>query len=635
MNRTGSASDRIFTAAMVMLIAALWIATRPYYGLIHDARFYMVEALHRLEPTRFADDLYFRFGSQDQYTIFSHVYAPLVAALGVANAAIVATLAGQALFLAGLLAFAHTALRPSRIAWLGAAGAIALPANYLIFVRYGEAFATPRLFAEALSLFALAALIRGRIAGAMILLVLSAALHPLETLPALMLALVYLALERPLWWLVVIGGILAGIGLAFLGIQPFAHLRVFLDPEWLSVVATRNSQNFVSAWGWFDGLRVLGTVSLASVAFRLAEGGERRLLFAALIVALGGIAVSFIGGDVLHDVFIAEIQPWRALWLLTLIANLFALASLLRLRERRAQIGFAADAFALALVLLFAAHFVPPLSIAVAPLTIVVALVAIWQLGPLPARRLAAIACLPVAALAVVAALLFVYETGINGFFQLWPELLRPGVYALGVTLAVLAVLAEALGDPGDGARRALPLLTAALVLAALFGWDARPAWTRFAESPGPPPSSLTELLPANGEIYWEGGLEASWFRLRRADYFSCDHGTESLFFRDVALTFRHREESFSRLGTLDFGNDPQCPAGAREFGAARTRAEAAALCAREPALDALILVRPVEGLAGKEWTPPVPFEQIRTKQGMRTIYDFDRFYVYSCAALR
>jgi hypothetical protein len=630
---TTSHSNYSITASSIGLIVALWLATRPYYGLIHDARFYMVEALHALDPARFADDLYFRFGSQDQFTIFSHLYAPLVAGLGVANAAIAATLLGQVLFLAGVIAFVHAVLRPGRTLWLALAGAIALPSAYLIFTRYGEPFATPRLFAEGLSLFALACIMRGRIVWAMLLLALSAALHPLETLPALMLALVYLALARPVCWLLILGGAAAGISLAFVGVRPFANLRVFLDPEWLAIVMTRNSQNFVSAWGPIDDVRTLGTFALVGIALRLAQPQERRLLAAALIVAVGGIAVSLLGGDWLHDLFIAEIQPWRALWLLALIANLFALPSFLRLVTRRSEVGLAVESFAVALILLFASHFAPPLIIAAAPLMIVVALVALWQLGPWRVRHLGSIVCVPVAALAVVAALLLVYETAINGFFQLWPELLRPGLYALAVTLGILAVLAKALGPAREVARRALPVLAAALVLAALYGWDARPAWTRFAESVAPPPTALTALLRENGSIYWEGGLEANWFRLRRPDYFSCDQGTEALFFRDLALSYRHRAESFARLGTLDFGNDPQCPA-ARDP-APRSRATAAAFCAREPALDLLILARPVEGLDAKEWTPPVPLRQIRVVNGRRTVYDFDRFYVYSCAALR
>ena len=50
-------------AALLCAVALMWLATRPYFGVAFDARFYMVEALNVLDPSRFADDLYFKFGS--------------------------------------------------------------------------------------------------------------------------------------------------------------------------------------------------------------------------------------------------------------------------------------------------------------------------------------------------------------------------------------------------------------------------------------------------------------------------------------------------------------------------------------------------------------------------------------------
>ena len=42
--------DILSTAVLLTLIAALWLATRPYPGIVHDARFYMVQALRELDP---------------------------------------------------------------------------------------------------------------------------------------------------------------------------------------------------------------------------------------------------------------------------------------------------------------------------------------------------------------------------------------------------------------------------------------------------------------------------------------------------------------------------------------------------------------------------------------------------------
>jgi hypothetical protein len=634
VSETRSQSDRVFTSAMLMMIGALWIATRPYFGVIHDARFYMVEALHRLEPARFADDLYFRFGSQDQFTIFSKLYAPLVDWLGVADGAIVMTVAGQALFVAGLLAFAHTALRSARMPWLAVAGAIALPGLFLIFVRYGEPFATPRLFAEGLSLLAIALLLRKQIVAALVLLVFSAAIHPLETLPALALALLYLALALPLWWPIILGGAVAAIGLALLGVQPFANFSVFYDPQWLAVVAVRNSQSFVTGWSVVDDIRVPGIAALGVIAWALAEPGERRLLGAVLIVAAGGIAWTFVGADLLHNVFATEIQVWRVLWPLAFVANLFALPSFLRLWARREQFGRAAESFALALGLTFLTHFVPPMAVVAAPLMMLTALAILCQIRTRHSTILGSILCLLAIGLALLVALLILYEVAINGFFRLWPEELRPGLYSLAVALAALTLLAAALRD-SETRRYVFFAAAAALLAFAVFGWDARTPWTRFAESAETPPPALAKLLPANASIYWEGGLEVAWFRLQRSEYFSCDQGTGAQLFRHTALTYQYRVESFSPLQTLDFGDTAQCLSTAQQSRTVRIRSEVATLCAREPTLDTLVLARPIEGLTGHEWMPPVPLRQIRVENGRRTVYDFDRFFVYSCAGLR
>lgn len=617
----------------MMLIGALWVATRPYYGVVHDARFYIVEALRQLEPARFADDLYFRFGSQDQFTIFSKLYAPIVTAIGVANGSILMTLAGQALFLAGLIVFAHAVLRPRRVALLATVGAIVLPSLYLIFVRYGEPFATPRLFAEGLSLLALALLLRMRIVPALLLLAFSTAVHPLETLPALVLALVYLAFGRPLWWLVICGGAATAIGFALLGVPPFANLGAFYDPQWFAIVTIRNSQNFVGGWTAVDDMRVAGIFALAVIALSLAEAQERRVLAAVLVVSFGGILCTFIGADLIHDVFVTEIQTWRGLWLLTLVANLFAVPSFLRLWSRREQFGCAAESLALALALSLLTVFVPPLIVAAAPLMVVTALVVLWQIHADRGAKIASFLCLPVIALALVVALLLLYKIAINGFFRVWPEELRPGLYALGLTVAMLSLVVVVVRDVGS--RWCWPLAgVAALFALALLGWDARTPWTRFAESAETPPPSLMAMLPPSGEVYWEGGLEAMWFLLRRPEYFSCDQGTGALFFRGTALAYEHRRKSLLHLNTLDFDSTTQCQ-GSSKDSPIRMRKDLADVCALEPALDVLVLTRPINDIEARVWVPSVPFREIRVVDGRRTIYQSDRFYVYSCAAQR
>ena len=108
--------SRTAGAALVLGLVALWLLGRRYTGLTHDASVYVVQALRQLDPGAFDGDLFFRFGSQDAYTLFPQLYAPLVAALGAGPAATAVTCLGQGLFLASAAALVCR-LAPGRARW--------------------------------------------------------------------------------------------------------------------------------------------------------------------------------------------------------------------------------------------------------------------------------------------------------------------------------------------------------------------------------------------------------------------------------------------------------------------------------------------------------------------------------------
>ena len=627
-----AASDRVFTAAMAMLIAALWLATRPYFGLVHDARFYILQALYELHPDRFASDLYFQFGSQDRYTIFSRLAAPLIAGVGVGPATFVLTALGALLWLGGLVYLARRLFGSGRLMWLAAAGALALQSLYTTF-SYGEPFVSPRLYAEALTLWALGLTLRGRIAAPLALFVLSALLHPLSTLPGLAFALLYVALGNPRWWIAIVGGAVALVALAFAGIAPFAALAAAYDPAWFDIVKVRDAMALVTQWPVFLAFRIAPFLALIALAGALAEPRERRFLACALIVGLGGVLVTYLGGDLARDVLIVQIQPWRSLWLLALIANLYAMPSLARLAARGPVGGLALEGLLFAAAQLVLAQFLPAEIVIAAPAFIAAAAIALWRLrAPGRRDRLARAVNLVVMALGAVLTILFAQRFVASGFAVLWPEPVRPAMYSLAVTALALAALVAV---PRRLPVRAAPFLAAAVLALALYGWDARTPWTKFADDGAPPPASLAAVLPASASVYWEGGLELLWFRLQRPQYFSCEQGTGALFFRQTALEWQRRAESIWPLRTIDFTpRDFLCPGlDNREKGQA-TRGDLAGFCRANPALDTVILMQPVDGAEAKIWTAPVPYSQVKVIDGQRAVYETDRFYAYSCSGL-
>src|SRR5438105_2131527 len=80
-------------SAAMLALNALFL---PYRGLYHDAVLYGLQVLNRAEGGRFGGDLFLRYGSQDNYSIFSWVAAPLAAALGVPAAFLLLYLAAKA-----------------------------------------------------------------------------------------------------------------------------------------------------------------------------------------------------------------------------------------------------------------------------------------------------------------------------------------------------------------------------------------------------------------------------------------------------------------------------------------------------------------------------------------------------------
>ncbi len=99
---------------LVTAAAALWLATRPYQGIANDAQLYTLQALNALQHGHFDHDLYLRFGSQDQFTLFSAVYEPFLAAFGLSTGVLLATIAGQAVWLTGFILLLRTFTRSRR-----------------------------------------------------------------------------------------------------------------------------------------------------------------------------------------------------------------------------------------------------------------------------------------------------------------------------------------------------------------------------------------------------------------------------------------------------------------------------------------------------------------------------------------
>jgi hypothetical protein len=276
----------------VLLLGVLWLSVHPYKGIIHDARLYAVQALHHADPAAFDGDLFFAFGSQDSFTIFTWLYDPLIRALGLGPAQLLASILGQALWFSALLFLMRTLFQSDRERLLAGAAVILLEPSYsaLRVFQYGETFTTPRLFTEAFVLAALALSHRRRWKSMSALLVLAAALHPLMALPGI--GVVVLSSGGRRAWIMIVGGLALGVTLALAGVDPFARVLVSLDETWFEVARQRSAHAFLSAWPPLDVLSVASKLAVLGIATQLATASEKRLVRNVLLTGVLGLVAT-------------------------------------------------------------------------------------------------------------------------------------------------------------------------------------------------------------------------------------------------------------------------------------------------------------------------------------------------------
>jgi hypothetical protein len=307
------------------ILLALNALARPYAGLYQDARLYSGQVLNQVEAGAYADDLFFRYGSQDQFSIFSRVMVPLVSILGLETAFFVTFLSCNGLFLWALIRLVRALVEDRAVAVLALVYLVVTPLPFggLHVFYVHESFLTPRLAANALVLFALERILRQRYLPALALLGGALLLHPLMALGGVLVwgGCALLAYLRPS---AVAGLAVLGVGLATvvllyepLGLALFGRL----DAEWHDIVLAAGVYVFPLEWhlaDWIDAF-VSFAILLAS-AFWLYRADVQRRRFALVLVAVGvaGLLGSLFA-SLLPYALLLQGQPYRVLWLLKVV----------------------------------------------------------------------------------------------------------------------------------------------------------------------------------------------------------------------------------------------------------------------------------------------------------------------------
>lgn len=604
-----------------LALILIWLAAHPYVGVIHDARFYTVQALNMADRGRFAVDLFFAYGSQDSFTAFTAPYSLLVHAAGPAAAHAIASAIGQTLWFGALVVLAQ-ALFANRLERLVAIAAVILLDRHYgasgVF-NYSEPFVTPRLYAEALVLGALALCLRRRFIAAGAGFGAAVAIHPLMGLTGLaVIASIVLLKEKRAWIAVGLAGV-AVVVLALSGVEPFGRLLKQLDPAWAAIVEQRSSYSFLARWSWADWLSLAAAFASLAAFLCIATAKERRFTAAILLVSFAALAASWLGGDLAKNVLIVNLQPWRALWLATIAANAAVALIVVRTPKDYVSREFFIVGGILSVIrnVFWMPDFIGSSVLLIATLILLIE----WRRRS-PINRWAATAL----RIAIIPGLV------IAGYLIV-QRLQSPNATPVIIFLVVVGGALVSLRLLHQSRPRVFALVFICLLTLQLVNLDHRSDWQKFVEDPQASPSLAALALKPN--TYWEAGVELLWLKLNKPSYYSCAQGTGVMFYRDTAMEYARRGDALRKLNTYDFKDKDGelCTTKLRPGKRGpEDRAQLVEACRLLPELDTMVLSRRVASVPAEIWRAPVPRPMVLSALERPEV---SIFYVYRCEDLR
>jgi hypothetical protein len=531
------------------LCLGLWLIVRPYSGIWHDGKFYALQALQHLNHQPFCWDLFFLFGSQDQYSFFSRIHAGAISVFGLNDGTMV--LQGLGLILWFLAAWALTRVLAGKLSVLALLLIVSVDGYYGShgLVSYGESFLTARLYAEVLSLAGLAAWLTGRRTLGGLAFTVACGLHPLLALPGLMIGLGILL--RPRIWFGIMGaGALLALGFGVLGVSPFTGLLQPMDALWWQLAVARSPFVFLHAWEWEGFSRALFVVVVMGTAWRiLPEGKLRRLAWVTLACVLGGFAIAYVGGSLLKLPLIAGLQLTRVVWIGLVITLILVPAMLLEARQGNIWNQILVWGLALAIfldartqggyVLLVLAiywlgkhrlpDYKPP--------------VWLWMLMGLVPLQIMLWGALSIRMNAEWEAL-FSEQTVWRTYFS------NPATALVLVAGAYWLLERDRLSKPLVWASNAA--VAGLLILATTTWYDLQPELDYDSPTRQAAIEPIAALVSKSATVYWVEEPEKAWFWLGRANYLSCSQTAGSVFSRGTAIEALRRAPYVSAASLRD-----------------------------------------------------------------------------------
>lgn len=545
-------------AGWTLLFAAaflLWLLNHPYQGIWHDAQIYGLLAAHWIHPQALADDLFFRFGSQGDLSVFTPLYGYLVHLLGLDWAARLVVLSGGILWVAALLLLARAALGDTLAGRFALLFGVTLTLNYspnMGVFMLNESFATARSWAFPIGLLAIALLCMKRSVMAAALAVLSSALHPLLGVWSLALVISSrLRTKAALGSMLLVMVAVLAVGAMDVSIPRW---RLVSGDLWLFVrdVAKdivfkppRNTR-LPEYLGWMGCL--LAGARLGSIAMR-------PLYVRLLLLSMFGLLLALVSSYWLPVEIIVQSQPWRVFWLAILLAGIALLDCAQELCKKSSAapiyIGMLGAVATLDTMLL-------PLAWMLFIASIVPVRYLVWLDALLVARSRWLIASLAVLWLAALPGLwLSLSIAGERLLHPWWVGASWLHGLVAGAAWPLPLLLAWITGLKISGLwRQTLLLVTAGLIVLALGHWDRRREALKMDESRYLAAPTVVHpfgaFIKAGQMVYWPAGELTVWFELHTASYYGRNASTGVVFSKDKFVEWQRRTKQIE--GVTDPG---------------------------------------------------------------------------------
>jgi hypothetical protein len=552
MPREAVILDRTRTIAFVLVLATLWMILTPYPGITHDGQGYALQAMSLLTPDVFAEDIFLRFQSQNDFTVFPHLQAVAIRTLGLDWGTSLLTLVFQAAWFVSAWLLLRRLLTPD-VAMLGLGLLFVVPGYYgaMRIFQFAEPFLTARLPAEASSLVAVALSLRRRWLLSGLALLLALLLHPLMAFPAILLVGALAMSDK--WGVrtAVLGIALTGAG-AILVSALLPAFQQQADLSGMELLRGRSPHLFLDLWtplDWNSALQVLATLAIVAVCSQ-AQLAERTAV-CALTVGFTGLILGAVASHWPQLDVLLKGQPWRWLWLGKVLAIALLPAAV------QALWGGASLRRAAVLLLVSSWLVVLPISAKSAVTQSVPAMLALVALGLAVARdsqvspRMQSLSLRGswlVFALAVTAAVLTTALVATIRFADTPdPNWLRILGNIVNMTAPAVAIVVAAWYLSVLCRRPAALAVLAVTVVAvvAIAPWR-MPTWTakRWSGASHAEFADWRAQIPSQSEVLWWDGLREVWFLLERRSYLTDSQAGGIVFSPELVSEIQRRAKN-------------------------------------------------------------------------------------------